>query len=107
SSHRDAPERRKLRRCTARQVAMAYGHSLTAAFRLSATSGVATRTRPPTLLTDRKIIDPRAQPTGKTLSNQSWRAAAGGRRVQEKLGMLGAAARRGLRRAMYSTAVWR
>jgi hypothetical protein len=29
-----------------------------------------------------------------------------GRRLQEKLGMLGAAARRGLRRAMYWTAVW-
>ena len=39
------------------------------------------------------------QPTGKTPSNHSWRAAAGGRRLQEMLGMLGAAARRGLRRA--------
>src|SRR5262249_6737480 len=32
------------------------------------------------------------QPTGKTPSNQSWRAAAGGRRLREMLGMLGGGA---------------
>src|SRR5215468_2254716 len=50
-------------------------------------------------LTGPEIIDRAPQPTGKTPSNQSWRAAAGGRRLREMLGMLGAEARRGLRRA--------
>src|SRR5262245_58751899 len=41
-----------------------------------------------------EIVDPRAAANRKTPSNQSWRAAAGGRRLREMLGMLGAAARR-------------
>jgi hypothetical protein len=35
---------------------MAYGNSLTAAFRLSATSGVATRKRPPTLTSNNQMM---------------------------------------------------
>ena len=38
---------------------------------------------------------------------QGGKAASASRCLQEMLGMLGAAARRGLWRAMYSTAVWR
>ena len=40
-------------------------------------------------LTGPKMLTRAPQPTGKTPTNQSWRAAAGGRRLREMLGNAG------------------